>query len=688
MRTSRIRFAPEILKRLGEELNPHPSAGIIELVKNSYDADSRKCVVTLEGVDNPGGLVEVQDDGDGMTIDQIEKGWLVLGHSPKQLRRRTRLGRVPAGSKGLGRLAALRLGRVAKLVTRPRSRPKETCRLVIDWKLFDDAPLIDDVALGIDILEREKDARKGTTITLDMLRQRIGRLETKRLARAMLLLADPFGDDKKGFQPRLVTPEFSDLEQLVERRYFDHASFHLVASLNKSGKASARLLDSNGEVLYHAKHDDLFPKNEDREFDCPPVQFELWTFLLNSATFSAAAVSVREVREWLAAFGGVHVYQNELRVAPYGDDENDWLAMNLSRARSPEERASTNNSIGRVRIDDPHETLLQKTDRSGFIESAGYFEIRRFAIAALDWMASRRLDIAERKRAGRRATAQKKTKRSKQLLDKTIDAAPAAIRTELQEAVERYDKSHQKEVDELKKEVQLYRTLSTAGITAATFAHESTGNPIKVIRTSLSTIERRAKSLIGADYSTRLKPPIERIRSSVESLHVVDNVTLSLLAHEKRRIVKVYIHDAIKDLLRMFRPFFIDRKVDANHDLALGSPWLHGTRAAIESIITNLVNNSLVAMEDTPSESRRLTIHTTIEEDILRLGVMDSGSGLKDIRATDIWLPGKTTRKDGTGLGLTIVKDTVLDLGGNVGFTSASNLGGLDVFVELPILGV
>ncbi|MBI3860438.1 MAG: ATP-binding protein [Planctomycetia bacterium] len=248
MKTSRIRFAPDILRRLGEELNPHPSYGIIELVKNAYDADAKNCVVSLSNVDTTGGTVEVSDDGDGMTIDQIEQGWLVLGHSQKLKKRCTKLGRIPAGSKGLGRLAALRLGRFARLETQPRSNASDAYRLSIDWKMFDDASLIDDVDLEIEHVDRRPKDGHGTTIALDRLRDRVGRVEVKQLARAMLLLADPFGDDKLGFQPRLVAPEFADLEKLVAKRYFDQASFHLVASYDGDPR-HARVLSDQAEEI-------------------------------------------------------------------------------------------------------------------------------------------------------------------------------------------------------------------------------------------------------------------------------------------------------------------------------------------------------------------------------------------------------------------------------------------------------
>ena len=78
-------------------------------------------------------------------------------------------------------------------------------------------------------------------------------------------------------------------------------------------------------------------------------------------------------------FGGIHLYQNGLRVSPYGNPGNDWLELNLLRAKNPEERPSTNTVIGRVLVYDENEELIQKTDRAGFIETDKFDQLRQFA---------------------------------------------------------------------------------------------------------------------------------------------------------------------------------------------------------------------------------------------------------------------------------------------------------------------
>jgi C4-dicarboxylate-specific signal transduction histidine kinase len=335
---------------------------------------------------------------------------------------------------------------------------------------------------------------------------------------------------------------------------------------------------------------------------------------------------------------------------------------------------------------DTSDRLVQKTDRSGFIEGEAFHEIKAFAQDALDWMARRRLAVAEKRREAARTDAPSQSARSRKKVERAIEAAAPATRGELQQAFSAYDRSREREVDELRKEVQLYRTLSTAGITAATFAHESSGNPLKVITQSIQTIERRAKSGLGAEYDQLLAKPVGAIRRAADALEVLGTATLRLVAHGKRRLGRVEVHAVIESVLETFTPFTRGRQVDVRTEFAPGAPYLRWSQAALESVITNLLNNSLAAFEHSERRDRRVVIRTLVREGKLELCVMDNGPGIEGISTKDIWLPGQTTRPNGTGLGLTIVRDTIRDLGGKTDAIEHGALGGAEFIVELPIL--
>ena len=73
-------------------------------------------------------------------------------------------------------------------------------------------------------------------MVIDHIHSGFGRNAVKRLARELILLADPFGDNPDGFRPQLLAPEFEDLEILVRNRYFDEAEYHLHGKLRDSGE--------------------------------------------------------------------------------------------------------------------------------------------------------------------------------------------------------------------------------------------------------------------------------------------------------------------------------------------------------------------------------------------------------------------------------------------------------------------
>lgn len=677
-----FKFSPNILNRLGEELIPNPDQGIIELVKNSYDADATECTVELVNTHTTGGSIILSDNGVGMDLAAISDGWLVLGRSKKAAREPTALGRLPVGDKGLGRLAALRQGSQVHLKTRPKNEPGIEYSLTINWRDFEQAYLVEDITF--DVQKSSTDREQGTDIIICDLNIKFGRREVKRLARELLLLADPF-DNHVAFRPRLIAPEFVDLEKQVNEAYFEDAELHLKAHLNTDGIAEASVLDWKGSLLFHADHHEL----SEEAYRTAPAEFELWVFLLNPQNFSAKKASFGEVRDWLAEVGNVHLYHRGLRVKPYGDQGDDWLRINLARSRNPEVRPSTSTVIGRVIANDPDDLLIQKTDRLGFLENESFLELRRFAIDVLDWMAKVRLKETEKKREQVKQESNRDVENAKISLNEVIEAKlPEESRAVVRKVVRQYERAKERETQALREDLQLYRSLATAGTTAAVFAHES-GKPVTLIEKIAKKIERTCQKLLGEQYSNSLKEPVEMLYQVRNSLLRFSNFPLHLLKREKRRIGVVDVHSVIDDIVELFQPFFNDGNIEVKKVKVDGKPYIRGSSALLEAIITNLVINTINAfnVEGAKTEVRQVIISTEIVEGYVRLKIVDNGLGISDIKLDEIWLPGKTTRPGGTGLGLTIVKDSVSDLGGKVKALANGELGGAEFIVEIPLVG-
>jgi C4-dicarboxylate-specific signal transduction histidine kinase len=64
---------------------------------------------------------------------------------------------------------------------------------------------------------------------------------------------------------------------------------------------------------------------------------------------------------------------------------------------------------------------------------------------------------------------------------------------------------------------------------------------------------------------------------------------------------------------------------------------------------------------------------------------MDNALGIRGIAIEEIWLPGATTTPTGTGLGLKIAKDSIIDLGGQIDVLANGEFGGAEFIIKLPL---
>ena len=119
-----------LLTMLGEQLIKNERIALIELIKNSYDADATKVDVIFQHFgDNweitSDSRIIIEDTGTGMTEEVIKNHWLNPATPIKKLdkdkgRNRTKVhNRIIQGEKGIGRFAMLKLGRKITVVTRP-----------------------------------------------------------------------------------------------------------------------------------------------------------------------------------------------------------------------------------------------------------------------------------------------------------------------------------------------------------------------------------------------------------------------------------------------------------------------------------------------------------------------------------------------------------------------------------------
>ena len=110
---------------LGRESVSKVDSAIIELVKNTYDADAEFCYIFFD-IDNDN--IYILDNGVGMTKSIIENHWMMIGTDNKREEYKSRKSRIKSGEKGIGRFALDRLGSICEMFTK-----NEEEQLII-WK--------------------------------------------------------------------------------------------------------------------------------------------------------------------------------------------------------------------------------------------------------------------------------------------------------------------------------------------------------------------------------------------------------------------------------------------------------------------------------------------------------------------------------------------------------------------------
>ena len=237
----------------------------------------------------------------------------------------------------------------------------------------------------------------------------------------------------------------------------------------------------------------------------------------------------------------------------------------------------------------------------------------------------------------------------------------------------------------LKNDLQLYRSLATAGISSAVFAHQIT-HPIRNLEDLLSLIENK----LPPDLVKSLDTPLSHIQNAKEKLLAYAKLPLRLLKAEKRRIGAIEFTKTLKSLLDQYKPILSHANISLELNLPRGAIKVMGSAALIEGVYTNFLSNSIKAFERARNapKDRVIRIEGSVEDKILTVIFVDSGPGIVGISPEEVWLPGRTTDESdrGTGFGLTIVRDSIKDLNGEVSVGNTSELGGAKFIVRLPIV--
>ncbi len=145
----------------------------------------------------------------------------------------------------------------------------------------------------------------------------------------------------------------------------------------------------------------------------------------------------------------------------------------------------------------------------------------------------------------------------------------------------------------------------------------------------------------------------------------------------------VYVDESLQELLRLTGSDLIARGVSVSNLAAGDLPPARTDRVQLLQVLLNLIVNACDAMASNPPEERRLTLTSSIEDNEIRIGVLDCGVGLPDDVET-LFQPFHSTKAGGLGMGLSICRTLVTSHGGRLWGERRTERGAA-FYVALPL---
>jgi signal transduction histidine kinase len=354
-----------VFRELGELLVGRDSTALVELIKNSYDADATSVVVYGEKLSNPSsGTIVVSDDGTGMDVEAFTSGFLRIASRTKDSgnRRSQRFKRRFTGAKGIGRLAAHKLASIVEVESFSTSRgPEGGVQAAIYWDRVEAKETLEEVdgsdAVSVKPLEVARTTKSGTRISLRNLRRRWTKSEHSRFLEEVQSFQ--VQDSLKSKLPSSVLKQklLFDTPTIRDEQVNADFSVKLEGDLAPPDDYWTAVVDAAHWILEIDALTDpgsvrfgIAPTNktlaEIGEFDAKryrlphPGGNEGPRFQARILIRSGAAKGSEETRSWKGRTSGIRVFMEGFRVLPYGEASNDWLRLDRDYAQRSNEFVS------------------------------------------------------------------------------------------------------------------------------------------------------------------------------------------------------------------------------------------------------------------------------------------------------------------------------------------------------------
>jgi PAS domain S-box-containing protein len=242
-------------------------------------------------------------------------------------------------------------------------------------------------------------------------------------------------------------------------------------------------------------------------------------------------------------------------------------------------------------------------------------------------------------------------------------------------------KAAEEEARRRREQVELLGRVSLLGEMTASLAHE--------LDQPLAAILSNATAAMQYLEQGKLAP--EQLQEILTDV-VGDGRRAHDIMHNVRSAIKkgsairgrINLNDVVKAVTHMVHLDAAAHFCKVEMSLARNLPAIEGDPSQIQQVLINLVRNAFDAMRDTPPSGRKVEIATTYNGDgTICVAVRDYGSGIPEPTLERLFEQFFTTKEEGLGMGLAIVRSIVEAHGGSIAAENADG-GGARFHFRLP----
>lgn len=699
--TTKIRPAARLISTIGEDLIGDVYSAIVELVKNSYDADASKIDIVFNYItidDEPALKIEIEDDGHGMTTDTVLNAWLVPATKDKLDRHSSPTGRLFQGKKGIGRYAAAILGQ--EMVLRTVSQDHEQTEVYINWSHFEVAEFLSDVDILVTSEPTTKNA--GTGLYISARQEKLtqwGMAELAALTQELRKLKSPLknqSDENFKITLAFVNSPFPTYNDLI----FEIDSFPIIDLYDY--RISGNITDSGFvTALYENKTTENLPNDlisveillgQNASY-CGPIDFDIRVFdrdsesivnLINKGLIdpiSKLAVGKREARRLLDDIYGVNIYREGFRIRPYGNGGIDWLNLDRDRIQNPSLRISNNQVVGFINIKpEKISHLEEKSARDGLKEDSHYqglVQMMKHVINEIEYRRfnHRQVGIKEKERENINkdlANLFDYTALTKQISErlKHLNIDDEKI-SEIAALILKSAEQKAKLLENIQNTIAIYQGQATLGKIVTVLLHEGR-KPVHYFKNQATNLarwlthykaERKWENTLYEDILDRL----QNFKVQSEILSGLFKRLDPLSKQNRGEIAQYNLCKTIEKSIDIFINSLKDANIEISTNCNKSISYL-GWEEDLIIVFTNLIENSLYWLPIGSAVSKKISIDVIENDFEILIHYRDNGPGIDkaSIEAGSIFEPGFSKKINGTGLGLPIAGESIERLNGSI----------------------